>query len=170
MNKLFSKIVLFIVLSTLLFSCKNDDTKDDTTPIDANKEYSFTAPNGNQLEFQDAHITKYWDNTYSFFATTGGQYWNEIINLMIDFNDLNQYKSNEEIKINKMDFGMFASSNSNYTTTEYTGKIYLLSYSETEASIYFDNLIFNIADGPYTINGKLTLPLYISILNESDWT
>ena len=120
------------------------------------------------MEYQDAHITKYWDNTYSFFATTGGQYWNEIINLMIDFNDLNQYKSNEEIKINKMDFGMFASSNSNYTTTEYTGKIYLLSYSETEASIYFDNLIFNIADGPYTINGKLTLPLYISILNESD--
>lgn len=93
------------------------------------------------------------------------QYWNEVIFLMIDnINDLNQYKPNDEIKINGINFGMFASSNSNYTTSEYAGKIYLLSYSETEASLYFDNLIFNIANGSYTINGKLTLPI---ILNDA---
>ena len=168
MNRFISKTTVFVALAALFFSCKSNDTKDDTTPTDVNKEFAFTAPDGKQLEFKDAHITKYWDNTYSLFATTDGQYWNEIISLMIDINNLDKYKPNEEVIFNKIDFGMFASSNSNYTTSKYLGKIYFLSCSETEVSVNFNNLIFNIADGSYTLNGKLTLPLYISITNESD--
>ncbi len=168
MNRLISKTTVIVALATVLFSCKNDDSKDDTTPIDVNKEFAFTAPNGTPLEFKDAHITKYWNNTYSFSATTEGQYWNEIITLMIDINNLNNYKTNEEIKVDKIDFGMFASSNTNYTTAEYNGKIYLSSISESEASFYFDNLTFNIADGSYTIKGNLTFPLFISLTNESE--
>ena len=166
MNRLISKTTVLVALATVLFSCKNDDLKDDSLEIDANKEFALTAPNGTTLEFKDAHITKYWDNRYSFFATTEGQYWNEIVSLMIGINNLNNYKTNEEIKVEKMDFGMFASSNSNYTTSEYKGKIYLLSISESEASFYFDDLTFNIADGAYTINGNLSFPLFISITNE----
>ena len=121
MNSVISKTTVLVALATVLFSCKNDDLKDDTLEIDANKEFALTAPNGTTLEFKDAHITKYWDNRYSFFATTEGQYWNEIVSLMIDINNLSNYKTNEEIKVEKMDFGMFASSNSNYTTSEYKG-------------------------------------------------
>ena len=62
---------------------------------------------------------------------------------------------------------MFASSNSNYTTSEYKGKIYLLSISESETSFYFDDLTFNIADGSYFIDGKITLTIFVSITNET---
>lgn len=164
MNRFISKTTVFVALAALLFSCKNND---DTTPIDVDKEFSFTAPDGTELTLQEdlTYISKYRDNLYSLYATTNGQYWNEIISLMMDINDLDKYSPNEDVKAERIDFGMMASSNSKYTTTEFTGKIYLLNYSKAEVSLYFNNLIFNIADGSYTINGKLTLPI---ILNDAD--
>lgn len=75
MNKLFLKVTLIIALAALLFSCKNNDTKEDTAQIIVDKEFSFTAPDGTALTLQEdhTHISKYWDNRYSLFATTNGQ-------------------------------------------------------------------------------------------------
>ena len=104
------------------------------------------------------HITKD-GNDYSLFAVTKGFYWNEVISLMVDFNGLDKYKPNEKIKINKIDFGMSASSNSNFFTSNYKGEIYLLEYSESEAKLYFDNLTFSLPDGAYVLDGKLTFSM-----------
>lgn len=160
MNSVISKTTVLVALATVLFSCKNDDLKDDTLEIDANKECSIIVPDGAPRMFNDEylHITKD-GNDYSLFATTKGFYWNEVISLMVNINGLDKYRPNERIKINKIDFGMPASSNSNYFTSNYKGKIYLLEYSENEAKLYFDNLTFTLPDGAYVMDGKLTFSM-----------
>lgn len=154
MNRFISKATVLVALATVLFSCKNDD-KDDTLEIDANKEFAFTAPDGTPLAFDEkfTYITKDAD-TYSLFATTSGRYWNEIVTLMIDLNNLGKYKPKEELKIKEIHFGMFASSDSESVTNKYKGKIFLLDYSEKEVSIYFDNVSFSVRDDTYNMDGK----------------
>jgi len=160
MNRLFSKTTVLVAIAAVLFSCKNDDLKDDTLEIDANKECSIIVPDGAPRMFNDEylHITKD-GNEYSLFAITKGFYVNEVLSLMVDINGLDKYKPNEKIKINKIDFGMPASSNSNFFTSDYKGKIYLLEYSESEAKLYFDNLTFTLPDGAYVLDGKLTFSM-----------
>ncbi len=160
MNSVISKTTVLVALATVLFSCKNDDLKDDSLEIDANKECSIIVPDGAPRMFNDEYLQITKDgNEYSLFATTKGFYWNEVISLMVDINGLDKYRPNERIKINKIDFGMPASSNSNYFTSNYKGKIYLLEYSENEAKLYFDNLTFTLPDGAYVMDGKLTFSM-----------
>ena len=65
----------------------------------------------------------------------------------------------EKMESAKIDFGMPASSNSNYFTSNYEGKIFLLEYSDAEAKLYFDNLTFSLPDGDYVLDGKLTFSI-----------
>ncbi len=160
MNGLLSKTTIIIAIATLVFSCKNDDLKDDASLIDASKEFSMIAPDGASRMFDDenTYITKD-GNVYFLFAITEGHYWNEVISLMVDINGLDEYEPYDKIKINQIDFGMPASSNSNYFTSNYKGKIFLLEYSDTEAKLYFDNLTFNLPDGTYVLDGNLTFSI-----------
>jgi hypothetical protein len=163
MNRFISKATVFVALAIMLFSCKNDDTNDDLIGIDVNKELTFTAPDGTPLVFEEefTFITKNAD-TYFLFATTDGKKWNQTVTLAIDLNNLDQYKPKEELKISLIRFGMFASSDSESVTNKYNGKIFLLKYTEKEASIYFDNVSFSIRDDIYNMDGKYSF----SIKNE----
>ena len=160
MNGLISKTTVLVALAAVLFSCKNDDKSDELNVIDVNKEFAFTAPDGTPLAFDEkfTYITKDAD-TYSLFATTSGRYWNEIVTLMIDLNNLEKYKPKEELKIKEIHFGMFASSDSESVTNKYKGKIFLLEYSEKEVSIYFDNVSFSVRDDTYNMDGEYSFSL-----------
>ena len=91
MNRVISKTTVLVALATVLFSCKNDDLKDDSLEIDANKECSISVPDGAPRMFNDEYLQITKDgNEYSLFATTKGFYVNEVLSLMVDINGLDK--------------------------------------------------------------------------------
>ena len=68
-------------------------------------------------------------------------------------------KEGNEPVIERLDFGVFYSSDSrNYTSEIEKGHIYVKERQRDRIVLHFKNVCFNIAAGKYTLNGDLVFP------------
>ena len=87
-------------------------------------------------------------------AHTNGKMDNECFWLSVYLKD-SSLKVGKEPVFERLSFGLPYSSDSRNYTGSFTGHIYVKEYSSKQLVLRFDNAVFEIAAGTYTLNGDL---------------
>lgn len=94
-----------------------------------------------------------------FVANSDGKMVYDAFMLSIYFDDLDKLNVGDPLPIDRFMFTFFYSSNSEATTYEYQGSIFLAEKADDHIVLHFNNLSFSCSFGDYVTNGFLYCPL-----------
>ncbi len=122
---------------------------------------SITTPTGAKLNFSKAFISvkSEVEECSWLYASTSGVNAADYLTLSVYFPSVSTWTLGTSLKPQESVFAKPCSSNSRDYCPKYTGNIACIGLSGGGATLIFENVVFTLADGKYTLDGRLVCEL-----------